>query len=74
MISDPKPLQSLFAGNMVYIIIIAPMLINIMNISPNQPLTIKLTTIQAREYSRDETTGQWTLDGGWVNQDDPDIS
>jgi len=34
MISDPRPLQSLFAGNM------------------------------AREYSRDETTGQWTLDGG----------
>lgn len=34
MISDPRPLQSLFAGNL------------------------------AREYSRDETTGQWTLDGG----------
>jgi len=34
MISDPRPLQSLFAGN------------------------------AAREYSRDATTGQWTLDGG----------
>ena len=85
MISDPRPLQSLFAGNMVYIIIIVivaiiaiiivshVMHINSINISPNKPSTMILTTMQAREYSRDETTGQWTLDGGWVNHNDPDI-
>ena len=92
MISDPRPLQSLFAGNMVVIIITMIIIIaSIINhhhprwssFSPISWIYPKLnhqqeywqhyevstkviSTIQAREYSRDETTGQWTLDGGWV--------
>ena len=31
------------------------------------PIINTTPNIQAREYSRDETTGQWTLDGGFMS-------
>ena len=33
----------------------------------NSPIIKTTPNIQAREYSRDETTGQWTLDGGFMS-------
>ena len=89
MISDPRPLQSLFAGNAVFIFILDFILFFVQTWSRRYLLNNHLFwgkfriftfvlflrllflrvfwptyNYQAREYSRDATTGQWTLDGG----------